>query len=54
MMSFRPLDGESISKLGTVGAGALVASSFRPLDGESISKLINDTSWIIISPVSVP
>ena len=37
--SFRPLDGESISKLVADIANAVrVAKCFRPLDGESISK----------------
>ena len=37
---FRPLDGESISKLIVVGKfhGVSSISCFRPLDGESISK----------------
>ena len=38
--SFRPLDGESISKpLMGAAAGYAHKSGFRPLDGESISKL---------------
>ena len=41
IIGFRPLDGESISKLGEVFTGAADGGSlgFRPLDGESISKL---------------
>ena len=36
--SFRPLDGESISKRDS-SKGNAVIYRFRPLDGESISKL---------------
>ena len=40
MYSFRPLDGESISKLLIFMISILLIQvvSFRPLDGESISK----------------
>ena len=37
---FRPLDGESFSKLHPSNPGTIV-SSFRPLDGESFSKLVD-------------
>ena len=37
--SFRPLDGESISKPIFKSSGMSYSTSFRPLDGESISKL---------------
>ena len=36
--SFRPLDGESISKLGELNIHPSDSFGFRPLDGESISK----------------
>ena len=40
LQGFRPLDGESISKLFRLPAQQVQVSSarFRPLDGESISK----------------
>ena len=38
-MGFRPLDGESISKLAGMGVEVYdITQGFRPLDGESISK----------------
>ena len=55
-LSFRPLDGESISKLIVNQLETLLNLGFRPLDGESISKLsmkknlMNDA----IKAVSVP
>ena len=39
MESFRPLDGESISKHMVEFYSAMQMACFRPLDGESISKL---------------
>ena len=39
---FRPLDGESFSKLQPLGRGELsLTTHFRPLDGESFSKLLS-------------
>ena len=39
MMSFRPLDGESFSKLHLRSTMIVIIFRFRPLDGESFSKL---------------
>ena len=38
VMSFRPLDGESISKPTNIVESGNSWYGFRPLDGESISK----------------
>ena len=38
-IGFRPLDGESFSKLGCIVMPEPGEPSFRPLDGESFSKL---------------
>ena len=47
-MSFRPLDGESISKLNHYSQ-TLSIICFRPLDGESISKLtMQRFTWDLI------
>ena len=46
-ISFRPLDGESISKLlNGAYAKSVQTAGFRPLDGESISKRKNYCSDI--------
>ena len=43
-LRFRPLDGESFSKLiGELGRSALISYGFRPLDGESFSKPASNT-----------
>ena len=47
-ISFRPLDGESFSKLALDIFNAVKVASFRPLDGESFSKLAkkySDERW---------
>ena len=38
-VSFRPLDGESFSKLNMKSDYKVLSIGFRPLDGESFSKL---------------
>ena len=56
-MCFRPLDGESISKLPEIVGGHTegIIGSFRPLDGESISKrAIDDVEFLGVCIVSVP
>ena len=50
---FRPLDGESISKLILYNRHlAIVIQSFRPLDGESISKLVQPWRILIMDSAS--
>ena len=47
---FRPLDGESISKLKDILSHKPQTVSFRPLDGESISKPFRLISRVRSSP----
>ena len=41
-LGFRPLDGESFSKLYNLPDSTIGFPSFRPLDGESFSKRFKD------------
>ena len=54
-IGFRPLDGESFSKLGCIVMPEPGEPSFRPLDGESFSKHRNGKRFIWVRDlVSVP